>query len=178
MGVSDVDTSVTTDEDMVIERARHGDSDAIGQLFDDHWTDAWRVAHGILRSRDAAQDVAQDAFLAAIDALGSFDGRRPFRVWLHRIVVNRAIDAQRRGRRSVALDQATDLQMHDAVADPLLAAAVRRLDVDRRAVIVLRYGLDMSPPEIAATLDIPVGTVNSRLARGLSDLRSDMEADT
>jgi RNA polymerase sigma-70 factor (ECF subfamily) len=58
----------------------------------------------------------------------------------------------------------------------MLAAAIRRLELDRRAVIVLRYGLEMTPPEIAVTLDIPVGTVHSRLARGLEDLRTQLEA--
>ena len=59
----------------------------------------------------------------------------------------------------------------------MLAAAIRMLDVDRRSVIVLRYGLEMTPPEIATVLGIPVGTVHSRLARGLDDLRSHLEAN-
>jgi RNA polymerase sigma-70 factor (ECF subfamily) len=153
---------VTLTEDTLIEGARRGDNDAIAQLFDRHWRDAWRIAHGIV--------------LAAIQALGSFDGRRPFRAWLHRIVVNRSIDAVRRDKRLVRLDDAPDIAVDDHPADPMLAAAIRRLELDRRAVIVLRYGLEMTPPEIAVTLDIPVGTVHSRLARGLEDLRTQLEA--
>ena len=148
---------MTLTEDTLIEGARRGDNDAIAQLFDRHWRDAWRIAHGIVRSREAADEVAQDAFLAAIQALGSFDGRRPFRAWLHRIVVNRSIDAVRRDKRLVRLDDAPDIAVDDHPADPMLAAAIRRLELDRRAVIVLRYGLEMTPPEIAVTLDIPVG---------------------
>lgn len=163
-------------EDTLIERARRGDNDAVGQLFDRHWRDAWRVAHGIVRSRETADEVAQDAFLSAINSLGSFDGRRPFRAWLHRIVVNRAIDTVRRDKRLVRLDDAPDIAVYDHPADPMLAAAIRRLELDRRAVIVLRYGLEMTPQEIAVTLDIPVGTVHSRLARGLEDLRTQLEA--
>lgn len=163
-------------EDTLIEGARRGDNDAIGQLFDRHWRDSWRVAYGIVRSRETADEVAQDAFMAAIQSLGSVDGRRPFGAWLHRIVVNRAIDTVRRDKRLVRLDDAPDITVDDHPADPMLAAAVRRLDLDRRAVIVLRYGLDMTPPEIAVTLDIPVGTVHSRLARGLEDLRTQLEA--
>ena len=52
-------------EDTLIEGARRGDNDAIGQLFDRHWRDSWRVAYGIVRSRETADEVAQDAFMAA-----------------------------------------------------------------------------------------------------------------
>lgn len=163
-------------DDLLVRQAREGSTDAVAALFDRHWTDAWHVAYAVARSRPAAEDIAQDAFLAAMAALERFDGRRPFRAWLHRIVVNRAIDVVRRERRRVDLDDhALALSSEDRPADPLLAAAVRRLDVDRRIVIVLRYRLDMTPAEIAETLGVRVGTVHSRLARALNDLRAMME---
>ncbi len=122
-----------------------------------------------------ADDIAQDAFERAFAALGRFDASRPFAPWLHRIVVNRALDLMRSERRLVGIDAAGQMVAPDrreAVAgDRALLAAVAGLSPQRRVVVVLRYGLGYPPQEIAAILDLPVGTVHSRLARALEDLR-------
>jgi RNA polymerase sigma-70 factor (ECF subfamily) len=76
-----------------------GSNDAAAELFRRHWTSSWRAAYAITASRAAADDVAQDAFQRAFRALPLFDGRRSFAAWLHRIVVNRAIDLVRSERR-------------------------------------------------------------------------------
>src|SRR5215204_6394258 len=73
-------------------RLRAGVAGRLARLFRRHWPDAYRTAYLILHDRAAAEDVAQEAFLAALRALDRFDRRRPFGPWLHRIVVNRAID--------------------------------------------------------------------------------------
>jgi RNA polymerase sigma-70 factor, ECF subfamily len=137
---------------------------------------------GVAEPVAAAEDIAQESFLAAVRALDRFDRRRPFGPWLHRIVVNRAIDwgRARALRRELALD---------GVAEPVaaaeavrggerteeLAGALASLVPEQRAVIVLRYLLDYTPGEIAELLDLPRGTVNSRLRRGLDRLGGELE---
>lgn len=164
-------------DDTLVDRMRGGSRDAAAALFERHWSSAWRAAYGVTGSREAAEDVCQDAFIRAFGGVAGFDGRRPFAAWLHRIVVNRAIDHLRRERRHRSLDAAIEAiaPPPGAVDDPILAGAVADLAPDRRAVVVLRYGLDYTPPEIAALLDLPVGTVHSRLARALAELRTTME---
>jgi RNA polymerase sigma-70 factor (ECF subfamily) len=107
--------------------------------------------------------------------LGRFDVRRPLRPWLHRIAVNRAIDFSRarKLRREVA-DLAADRPAAESertvMLDDELAAALLRLEVEQRAVVVLRYVLELTPGEIAVVLELPRGTVNSRMRRGLDAL--------
>jgi RNA polymerase sigma-70 factor (ECF subfamily) len=159
----------------LVKRARQGSPDAAAELFRRHWPGAWRVAFTVTGRRDMAEDVAQDAFERAFAALARFDRRRPFAPWLHRIVVNRSLDLLRSERRLVgpeALDR-LESQWHDQTGDDRrLLAAVAGLSPQRRVVIVLRYGLGYSPAAIADLLGLPVGTVHSRLARALDDLRN------
>jgi RNA polymerase sigma-70 factor (ECF subfamily) len=115
-----------------------------------------------------------------VRALDTFDRRRPFGPWLHRIVVNRAIDwARARALRHEVGDDG--LAAAPARADPVpqklsegLTHALAGLSPEHRAVVVLRYLLDYTPGEIARMLDLPRGTVNSRLRRGLDALRGDL----
>jgi RNA polymerase sigma-70 factor (ECF subfamily) len=129
--------------------------------------------------RELADDVAQDAFERAFAALARFDERRPFGPWLHRIVVNRSLDLLRRERRLVGGDFEFEAgEWSDPrLADQELLAAVGRLSLQRRVVVVLRYGLGYSPTMIAELLGLPVGTVHSRLARALEDLRAGYEVN-
>ena len=162
-------------------RGAQGGSDAaLGELFRLHWKRAHQAAYLVVHDAAAAEDIAQEALLAAIRNLDRFDRRRPFAPWLHRIVVNRAIDHAR----ARALRAETDLS--PALAAPAAApeapeesllAEIGRLPPDQRAVIVLRYLLEYTPGEIATMLNVPRGTVNSRLRRGLDELQAvDREA--
>src|SRR5215213_1404234 len=83
-------------ERSLVRAAQGGSKEAIGELYSAHWRRAHRAAYLIVHDAAAAEDVAQDAFIAAVDALDRFDRRRPFAPWLHRIVANRAIDWARR----------------------------------------------------------------------------------
>jgi RNA polymerase sigma-70 factor, ECF subfamily len=159
----------------LVGRARQGSRDAAAELFRRHWPNAWRLAYTVTGRRDMAEDVAQDAFERAFAALHRFDRRRPFAPWLHRIVANRSLDLLRRERRLVGSDGLDRLEASrdDQAGDDLrLLAAVAGLSPQRRVVIVLRYGLGYPPAAIAELLELPVGTVHSRLARALDDLRN------
>jgi RNA polymerase sigma-70 factor (ECF subfamily) len=163
-------------EAALVRAAQRGSEEAVEELFARHWGAAYRAALLVTGDRAAAEDIAQEAFLAALRALPRFDLRRPLRPWLHRIVVNRAIDwsRARAHRREVGTDAAPDAAARERgdarVLRDDVAAALLALGPEQRAVVVLRYVLDFTPGEIAAALDIPRGTVNSRLRRGLDAL--------
>jgi RNA polymerase sigma-70 factor (ECF subfamily) len=168
-----------SDEQLAGE-ALAGSKEAAAELFRRHWSPSWRAAYAITASRASADDVAQDAFQRAFHALASFDGRRSFAAWLHRIVVNRALDLMRSERRLVGLvasDEATADAVEEKLRDRELFAALAALEPERRAVVALRYWLDYSPAEIAELLELPVGTVSSRLSRALQELRTQLEAN-
>ncbi|HEY6055590.1 MAG TPA: RNA polymerase sigma factor [Gaiellaceae bacterium] len=162
-----------TDADLVA-RARGGSRDAAAELFERYWGAAWRAAYAVTGRRAMADDVAQDAFERAFAALGRFDERRPFGPWLHRIVVNRALDLLRSERRLVGeVVEAEWVDVRDG--DVALLDAVSALPLQRRVVVVLRFGLGLTPSAIAEVLGVPVGTVSSRLARALDQLRAQYE---
>ena len=162
--------------DAALVRAAQGGSErAVEELFARHWPDAFRTALLIAHDRAAAEDIAQEAFVSALRALPRFDRTRPLRPWLHRIVVNRAIDwCRARTLRAEVAPGAAEAGVEDAhPAAPLgdaMVAALQQLPPEQRAVIVLRFLLDLTPGEIARALDLPRGTVNSRLRRGLDAL--------
>ena len=143
-------------------------------LFRRHWPSAYRAAFLIVHDHAAAEDIAQEAFLAAIRRLDRFDRRRRFSPWLYAIVANRAIDwtracaarpeNARQPPESAAPEQAPGPYSEDVLA------ALRELSAEHRAVVVLRYVLEYTPGEIAKALELPRGTVNSRLRRGLDAL--------
>jgi RNA polymerase sigma-70 factor (ECF subfamily) len=178
-------TAAGDDERAWIGAAQRGSTEALERLFRRHWPRAHRAAYLIVRDRAAAEDIAQEAFLAAVRALDRFDRRRPFGPWLHRIVANRAIDwARARALRgevaSDAVPQAPAAEPGHAQDRPYsddVAAALGSLSPEHRAVVVLRYLLDYTPGEIASLLDLPRGTVNSRLRRALDGLGAILGAE-
>jgi RNA polymerase sigma-70 factor (ECF subfamily) len=160
-----------------VRGAQAGSVSDLEALFRSHWPRAYRAALLIVHDAAAAEDIAQEAFLAAVRSLDRFDARRPFGPWLHRIAVNRAIDWARARtlRGEVAEADSPVLGGDGGVGTKLLSdtvsAALRGLSPEHRAVIVLRYLLEYTPGEIAELLELPRGTVNSRLRRGLDDLQ-------
>jgi RNA polymerase sigma-70 factor (ECF subfamily) len=166
------------DERAAVRGAQEGSLADLELLFRRHWPGAYRAAYLVVHDAAAAEDIAQEAFLAAVRALDRFDRRRPFAPWLHRIVVNRALDLLRRERRLVGLerpDLINEATRDIAAEDRALLDAISALSEQRRVVIMLRFGLGYPPAEIAQLLNLPVGTVHSRLARGLADLRARQE---
>jgi len=162
-------------ERALVRAAQKGDHAAVERLFAAHWTAAHRAAWYVVRDAAAAEDVAQEAFLAAVRALDRFDRRRPFGPWLRAIVARRAIDALRaaRARHEVSDDALAALPAPPPRPDgpsAELAAALLALPAGQRVPIVLRHVLGMTPSEVATALDLPVGTVNSRMRRGLDAL--------
>jgi RNA polymerase sigma-70 factor (ECF subfamily) len=157
-----------------IRGAQNGSVDDLEQLFRAHWPRAFRAARLVTGDAAAAEDIAQEAFLAAVRNLDRFDRRRPFGPWLHRIVVNRAIDWTRARRLRAEVELGDHLPAAPA-PDPGdgTLRRIAALPPEHRAVVVLRYVLEYTPGEIAELLGLPRGTVNSRLRRGLDRMRDD-----
>jgi len=158
-----------------IRGAQRGSVSDLEALFREHWSRAYRAAYLIVHDSAAAEDIAQEAFLAAVRALDRFDRRRPFGPWLHRIAVNRAIDWARAAKLRAEAEQHDVPAPERAEPDERMLPALAALDPDHRAVIVLRYLFEYTPGEIAELLDLPRGTVNSRLRRGLDKLKERLE---
>jgi RNA polymerase sigma-70 factor (ECF subfamily) len=164
------------DERAWVRGAQAGSVSDLEALFREHWPRAYRAAYLVVHDGAAAEDIAQEAFLSALRNLDRFDRRRPFGPWLHRIVVNRAIDwARARSLRRELGDEplAVIEGRPDSPTEVLskgVVSALAQLSPDHRAVIVLRYVLEYTPGEIATLLELPRGTVNSRLRRGLDQL--------
>jgi RNA polymerase sigma-70 factor, ECF subfamily len=159
-----------------IRGAQRGSVADLERLFREHWPRAYRAAHLVTGDAAAAEDIAQEAFLAAVRNLDRFDRRRPFAPWLHRIVVNRAIDWTR-ARKLRAEVELGDWLPGAPAPEPngSTLARIGELAPEHRAVVVLRYVLEYTPGEIAELLELPRGTVNSRLRRGLDHMRDEAE---
>jgi RNA polymerase sigma-70 factor (ECF subfamily) len=164
------------DERAHVRGAQDGSVSDLEALFRLHWPRAFRAAYLVTHDAAAAEDIAQESFLAALRALDRFDRRRPFGPWLHRIAVNRAIDWARARKLRAEVELVEHAAGEPAAAGPGddVLTALARLTPEHRAVIVLRYLLELTPGEIAEALDLPRGTVNSRLRRGLDTLGEEL----
>lgn len=168
----------------LILRAAKGDTRAFRELVERHQRRAHAVAYGIVRNVDDAREVTQDAFMRVYRHLDDFEGQASFSTWLYRIVVNLSIDALRRRHpgRHVELDERTDLDgtpgeellPYRGETNPFarldqrrlaeaMQAALEQLPVHHRTVILLREVEGLSYEEIAEAVQIPKGTVMSRL---------------
>ncbi|HRW10841.1 MAG TPA: sigma-70 family RNA polymerase sigma factor [Caldilineaceae bacterium] len=179
---------VNNEEQAFIQRAMAGDLDAFNALVLKYQDIAYSVAFRLLRNQDAAADAVQDGFLKAYRALGGFQGGN-FRSWLLRIVTNTCYDVlrvrQRRGTDSI--DDLTFAQDHNVYLvdhaerpeeyaermelNHFIEAGIESLPPDQRTVLVLCDIHGYAYDEIAEIVDLPMGTVKSRISRARSRLR-------
>ncbi len=166
-----------THDELLVRRAQRGDQKSVDALLRQHYDTVRAVCHRIIINSDDADDATQMALIAIVRALPSFDGRSKFSTWIYRIATNAALDEVRRiRRRAIPHDDATfsslasqdGTQAVDAQMD--VSAALNNVPEEFRVVLVLRHIADLEYDEIAVILDIPVGTVRSRLSRGRSQL--------
>jgi len=171
------------DDAQLVELARTGTREAIEELFNRVWPLAWHWAYGVTGNRMLADHVAQESVHRLFRSLDRFDPARPLRPWLKRITVNLAIDELRRERRHEHtgewMGELRPVAPFDDEPERLAALvdAVRELPERQRLVVVLHYWLDTGVEEIASILDLPVGTVVSRLSRARAALRTQLEAE-
>lgn len=163
--------------------AHAGEDWALQELFQFLWPRAWRMAVSVTGQPEAAEDAVQDAFERCFSDLSRFPNVGALRVWLDRVVVSRAIDAVRREQRRPEKERAGQDRLGGYVhwlpepADRDLLARCAALPDQMRAVVALHFWMDMRLAEIADCLDVPVGTVKSRLGRALEHLRAQIGAN-
>jgi RNA polymerase sigma-70 factor (ECF subfamily) len=183
-----------TDERELVERAARGDRDSFDVLVRRHQDRIFSVAYQIVRNREDALDVAQEAFAKAYVSLSSFKGESSFTTWVHRIVVNLSIDCLRRRRRGEVATYDDRLAIPEdaepgpaASDDPesalearqvqaLLARGLQLLPPVHRAVLVLREIEGLSYDEIARAVGCSLGTVMSRLFYARRKLQKVLQA--
>jgi RNA polymerase sigma-70 factor (ECF subfamily) len=153
-----------------VQQAAAGNVGAFAQLVQAFRPQVLRVAYGVVGSPSEAEDVAQDVFVKVWQRLGSYEIEGAFSSWLYRITVNTAIDTLRRRREEAPLgedhladDPLPEQAMLRQSEREVVRQAVAALPVNARAALVLREYEQLTYQEIAAVLDIPVGTVMSRL---------------
>jgi len=170
--------------DRLVERAMKGDREAFASLAADHVDACYRLAYRILRDSHRAQDASQQALLGAWRDLPTLRDPDRFEAWLTRILVRACyLEADRSRRwnanlRVLPIDLPSTSDPMSTVADrDRLDRGFRRLPTDQRAIVVLHHYLGWSQPEIARALELPVGTVKSRLFYATRALRAAIEAD-
>ena len=179
------------DDQSLVAACRAGQTEAFGVLVRRYQDRLYPTMLRLTGSADDALDLLQDAFLRAFEKLDGFHGESSFYTWVYRIAVNLALSGRRKRRtvRVVGLDrgEATlDPPGDPAVTDPtrpierrerdaLIQAALSALADDHRAVVVLKEYDGLRYDEIAAILDVPVGTVRSRLHRARLELRDRLQ---
>jgi RNA polymerase sigma-70 factor (ECF subfamily) len=170
----------------LVERAREGDVVAFERLIAAYQTKVYTFAFAFTGSPDTAQDLAQDALVKVYRSLGSFRFQSAFTTWLYSIVKNTYLDAvkSRAGRERALEDPLSDrdlseLREHGTAEERLLQkesrralfAALRQVPITFRTVLMMADVQGLSYEEIAVSLDLPIGTVKSRLKRGRDALK-------
>jgi RNA polymerase sigma-70 factor (ECF subfamily) len=162
----------------LVEEAREGVPGAYERLARESSRRLFLIAHRILRDTDAAEDAVQNTLVTIWRELPRLRDPDRFDVWSYRIVTRASIVEAKRKRRAMRI---ADIAAHEPVTGDgagdlatrdLLERAFAKLSPESRAVLVLRYYIDLANKDIAEVLGIPYGTVGSRLHRAMGDLRS------
>lgn len=181
------------DDIVLIERAQKGDMQAFDSLVSRYETKAYQYAFRMTRNQDVAADIVSDAFVRVFNALKNFRGQSAFGTWLYRILTNCYLDRKKRDRdkATVSLDQPSgpsgemERQIEDDAPGPddlaeqdaresTVQAALQKLPEYQQAMLVMFHVEMLSYEEIAAALDLPIGTVKSRLNRARVALREQL----
>lgn len=176
------------DDRRLIADCLAGRTEAFGDLVRRYQDRLFNAVVRVVDNADDAQDAVQDAFINAYQSLGSFKGDAEFYTWLYRIAFNTAISLKRKRRPAVSLGQGGDGEGGLDPADPvaaagpgaelergeeevILQAALGRLSPEHRVVLVLKDIDGRKYDEIAAVLDVPIGTIRSRIHRARAELK-------
>ncbi|WP_248927987.1 sigma-70 family RNA polymerase sigma factor [Paenibacillus hamazuiensis] len=164
----------------LLRRVAEGDETAFGQLYNETCQDVYRMVAFLIPDAHDAMEVANEVYVQLWKSLGSYDGSRPFRFWLHGIVAKLASNHRRSLWRKFRLFEKKKLSLaaaaghsslKDVESEDELLQLMMKLSRKLRTVLVLRYYQDYSFEEIAALLGVPVGTVKSRHHAAVEKLR-------
>jgi RNA polymerase sigma-70 factor (ECF subfamily) len=172
------------DQRDLVERAKRGDHDAFAELVGAAIARLDAAARLILRDPELARDAVQDGFIRAWRNLPALRDPDKFDAWVRQLVVHSCIDITRRRRHRAIEVELTPIDgpaiadFSNLIADrDTLDEALRHLDPEWRAIVVMHYFLGMPLPDVAGTLGIPLGTAKSRLHRSLLAMRATIGAD-
>ena len=174
------------DDGVLLRRARQGHEPSLNQLLVQHYDRVYAICRRMTGNDTDALDAAQDALIAIVRGLERFDGRSSFTTWAYRVTTNACLDQLRRDRRRPVthLDREPptrggppDLDQ-DVTERLAIDEALARLPAEFRAPVVLRDVIGLDYAEIAEVLEIPPGTVRSRIARGRRALAGHLRDDT
>jgi RNA polymerase sigma-70 factor (ECF subfamily) len=168
-------------DEQLVAASLAGDADAFRQLVERHYQVVLKVVYRALGNLSAAEDCAQDVFIKVHQKLRLYRADRPFIRWLHRVTANTVTDAIRRRRVDISFDTLVH-EVPSSLGDPAQAAALREqrtairiamasLPGRLRDTIILQVYHELSYQEIAQVLDIPIGTVMSRIHNAKRQLR-------
>lgn len=172
------DRALQESDAALVRLAVQGDAEAFQTLVQPHVLGLFHLAYALVGNRADAEDVLQEALLGAYRSLPSFAGRSSIRTWLGQILVRQAALIRRQRRGHVSLENAQLTPAPPSASDPGssviredLLQKLQQLSPEHRSVLVLREFEQLSYEEIAATLQVPRGTVESRLHRARQELR-------
>ena len=170
-------------EILLISRARGGDREAFGELVEQYRDNVYRLAYRMCGNAYDADEAAQEAFVAAWRALPNFRGDAKFSTWLYRLTTNAAIDVMRREKRHQTVGDGEMMELADDADSPqetverteqqeAVQKALATLSEEYREVLLLRYMEELDYAEIAEVLQLPSGTVKSRINRAKAALKA------
>src|ERR687887_1954267 len=171
-------------QDQLVEAAQRGDHEAFEALATAAADHLYAIARLILRDTPQAEDAVQETLIRAWRELPRLRDPERWGAWLRRLLINACADEGRRLRRwsaevQVIRYEPTAMPAIDSLADwDQLERGFRRLKPEHRAAVVLRFYLDLSVPEVAESLGVPVGTAKSRIHYATEILRGALEADS
>ena len=168
---------------LLISRARGGDREAFGELVEQYRDNVYRLAYRMCGNAYDADEAAQEAFVAAWRALPNFRGDAKFSTWLYRLTTNAAIDVMRREKRHQTVGDGEMIDLADDADSPqetverteqqeAVQKALATLSEEYREVLLLRYMEELDYAEIAEVLQLPSGTVKSRINRAKAALKT------
>ncbi len=175
-------SNIESDEEL-IERVKKGDCEAFSPLIERYKMLVYRIAYRMLGNRDDAEDLVQEVFIRAYNSIKSFKSGFPFSPWLSKITLNMVINFIRRERKEhlaslemvqnqISIDRDDPVEMTKSkLLREKIQQAISRLPEIYRAVLILRIEEELSYAEISKILNIPKGTVMSRLARARQCLK-------
>ncbi len=180
-----------SDDELLIERAQSGDRAAFDALVNKYQERAYKYAFRLTRNQDLASDVVADSFLRVYSALKNFRGQSAFGTWLYRIITNCYFDRRKRDKESrnsslgdtIAVQSGEIQRQYEddapgpdylaerANREELLNEALDEMQESQKAILIMYHVEALSYEDIAETLDMPIGTVKSRLNRARVALR-------
>lgn len=176
----------------ILKRAQDGDRDALDALLRPEMDRVYATCRRMVGSRQDAEELAQDALVKVIRGLPTYDGRASLSTWMTRVTINACLSwmrsrARKSDKRPISLEQPDTLagelgtppgvQVEENTARSRVERALEALKPEHRAILVLRDVRDLDYEAIGSALDMPIGTVKSRLFRARAALRGVLEED-